>query len=73
MLQKKFTNVGFVDVTVTERAAFGLGDLARYPLFTQEFLDFLRDAMPPTRHRELVFSITLTARKPETVADNPSR
>jgi hypothetical protein len=58
---------------VAARAAFGLSDLARYPLFTQEFLDFLRDTMPPARHRELVFSITLTARKPETMADNPSR
>lgn len=58
---------------MTERAAFGLGDLARYPLFATEFLDFLRDVMPPARHRELVFSITLTARKPETVAANASR
>jgi hypothetical protein len=73
VLHKKFANVGFVDVKVTERAAFGLGDLARYPLFTREFLDFLRDAIPPARHRELVFSITLTARKPETIADSPSR
>jgi hypothetical protein len=73
VLHKKFANVGFVDVKVTERAAFGLGDLARYPLFTQDFLDFLRDAMPAARHRELVFSITLTARKPETVAEHPPR
>jgi hypothetical protein len=65
--------VGFVDIKVTERTAFGLGDLARYPLFTPEFLRFLRDVMPPARHRELVFSITLTACKPETVATNASR
>jgi hypothetical protein len=73
VLHKKFANVGFVDVKVTERAAFGLADLARYPLFAPEFLDFLRNAMPPARHQELVFSITLTARKPETVAEDPPR
>ena len=65
--------MGFVDIKVSERTAFGLGDLARYPLFAPEFLDFLRDVMRPARHHELVFSITLTARKPETVAVNPSR
>jgi hypothetical protein len=64
--------VGFLDIRVTERAAFGLADLARYPLFAPEFLDFLRDLMPSARHRELVFSITLTARKPGTAATNAS-
>jgi hypothetical protein len=72
VLHKKFTNVGFVDLKGTERTAFGLADLARYPLFAPDFLDFLRNAMPPARHRELVFSITLTARKPETAAPDPA-
>ena len=69
MLLKKFFNVGFADITVAERAAFGLDDLGRYPLFAPEFLEFLRQAIPPVRHRELVFSIALTAGKPA----NPAR
>jgi hypothetical protein len=34
-------------------------------LFTPEFLDFLRRVMPSQRHAELVFSLVVTARKPE--------
>jgi hypothetical protein len=68
VLLKKFHNVGFVDIKVVERAAFGLDEVGRYPLFAPDFLDFLRTLMPPARHRELVFSITVTARKPEAAA-----
>ncbi len=64
MLLKKFFNVGFEDIAVVERKPFGLTDLARYPLFTKEFLAFLRNVMPVHRHEELVFSIVVTARKP---------
>ena len=69
MLLKKLFNVGFADITVAERAAFGLDDLGRYPLFAPDFLDFLRQAVPTARHRELVFSIAVTASKPA----NPAR
>ena len=61
---KKFFNVGFTDIQVVERSAFGLDDLTRYPLFTPDFLDFMRRIMPPERHRELVFSIAVTATNP---------
>ncbi len=63
MLLKKLFNVGLDAITVVERRPFGLADLARYPLFTKEFLDFLRSVMPVHRHEELVFSIVVTARK----------
>jgi len=61
---KKFFNVGFEEIRVVARGACGLNDLARYPLFAPEFIDFLRRIMPPHRHAELVSSIVLTARKP---------
>jgi hypothetical protein len=69
---KKFFNVGFADITVAERAAFGLDDLGRYPLFAPDFLEFLRRAIPPGRHCELVFSIAVTASKP-VVPENIAR
>jgi hypothetical protein len=50
---------------VVERRPFGLGDLTRYPLFDPEFIDFMRRVMPVHRHAELVFSIVISARKPE--------
>ena len=74
MLIKKFFNVGFDDIAVVERRSFGLSDIARYPLFTSDFIDFLRRLMPPERHAELVHSIVITARKPtaERVGTGPS-
>lgn len=64
MLLKKFFNVGFEEIVVVDRRAFGLADLSRYPLFAPEFLDFMRKVVPPARHNDLVFSITVTARSP---------
>jgi hypothetical protein len=64
VLIKKFFNVGFESIAIVTRRAFGLADLARYPLFGPEFLAFLRDAVPDHRHDELVHAITITARKP---------
>ncbi|MGH9459818.1 MAG: hypothetical protein ACRD1X_01260 [Vicinamibacteria bacterium] len=64
MLLKKFFNVGLDDITVVDRRPFGLADIIRYPLFDPDFLDLLRRAMPPQRHGEMVFSITVKARKP---------
>lgn len=64
MLVKKFFNAGLEQIDVVERKAFGLDDLARYPLFASDFIDFMRRIMPPHRHAELVFSIVITARKP---------
>ena len=68
MLLKKFFNVGFIGIEIVERRAFGLEDLTRYPLFVPDFIEFLRRIMPSRRHAELVFSIVVTARKPELVA-----
>ena len=65
MLLKKFFNVGFIEIEAVERRAFGLEDVARYPLFAPDFIEFLRQIMPSHRHAELVFSIVVTARKPE--------
>jgi len=64
VLLKKFSNVGFDDIETRDRRPFGLDDLTRYPLFAPEFFDFLRRAVPPHRHAELVFSLVVTARKP---------
>jgi hypothetical protein len=64
VLLKKFFNVGFGDIAVVERRSFGLNDIALYPLFASEFIDFLRHLMPPERHAELVLSIVIVARKP---------
>lgn len=65
MLLKKFFNVGLDSIAVVDRRAFGLDDITRYPLFAPDFIDFLRHAIPERSHAEIVFSIVVTARKPE--------
>lgn len=57
--------MGFERIETHGRQPFGLADLTRYPLFAPDFLDFLRRAIPPERHAELVFALLVTARKPE--------
>jgi hypothetical protein len=54
-----------------DRRPFGLADLNRYPLFSADFLEFLRRVMPPSRHGELVVSMVITARKPLDDAREP--
>jgi hypothetical protein len=64
VLLKKLLNVGFEEIAASDRRPFGLDDIRRYPLFSPDFLDFLRRAMPPQRHDELVYGMVVTARKP---------
>jgi hypothetical protein len=72
VLLKKFFNVGFEQIQVVERRAFGLDDLTRYPLFTAEFIETLRRAIPPSPDAEPVLSIVVTARKPAATAPSGS-
>ncbi len=62
---KKLTNVGFEAVATGDRRPLGIDDLAVYPVFPPEFLDFLRRVVPADRHDELVRSVVVLARKPE--------
>jgi tRNA 2-thiouridine synthesizing protein A len=64
VLVKKFFNVGFEALAVQDRRPFGLDRLTRYPLFTPEFLAFLRRMVPAEGHAELVSAVVVTARRP---------
>lgn len=60
----KIGNVGFVDLTVHGRRRFSIDDASRYPLFTDELIDLMRELIPPEQHGEVATAVTLTARKP---------
>jgi tRNA 2-thiouridine synthesizing protein A len=64
VLLKKFFNLGFEAIEVHGRQPFGFESLVRYPLFSPEFLDLLRQTLPSERLAELVFSLVVTARRP---------
>lgn len=66
MLLEKLFNAGFDDVETADRRAVGLDELSRYPLFSADFVGFLRDVIPASRHGELVHAVVVTARRPAT-------
>ena len=66
MLTKKVLNVGFERIAIEERRPVGIDELAHYPIFPEELAEFLRRAIPESRHDELVWSVALTALKPST-------
>jgi hypothetical protein len=71
VLAKKVANVGFEAIDIADRRPVGLDEIARYPVFTEELRQLLREALPESRHPELVWAVTLTARKPEDPKGDP--
>lgn len=65
----KLEKVGFADLEILERQPFGLEDAARFPLFTPDLIELMRELIPESRQDEVAVSVTLTARKPETRKD----
>jgi hypothetical protein len=65
VLNKKIVNVGFEAIAIEERRPVGLDELAHYPVFPEELVEFLQRAIPASRHAALVWSVTLTALKPQ--------
>ena len=64
MLRKKLFNVGFEAVATVDRRPFRLADLARYPLFPPEFLDFVRRVLPSELDQDIVQTVVVTGRRP---------
>ena len=64
---RKLANVGFTDITVLERHPFTLDDVARYPLFTPDLIELMREVLPPAQHAEVAVAITMSAVRPATV------
>lgn len=47
-----------------ERHPFQLDDATRYPLFTQDLIDLMRDLLTPEQQAEVATAITVVATKP---------
>jgi hypothetical protein len=56
--------VGFDEIEVVHRQAFGLVDAARYPLFTTDLVELMHDLLSPEQQAEVVTAVHVTARKP---------
>jgi hypothetical protein len=63
-LRRRLFNVGFEAGVTADRRTFGIADLARYPLFPPEFLDFVRRVFPGERDQGIVHTVVVTGRRP---------
>ena len=50
-----------------ERHPFALSDVARYPLFTPDLIELMRELLPPVRHAEVAVAVTMSAVRAATV------
>lgn len=60
----KLADVGFAGVAVRDRAPFGLDDAARYPLFTPDLVEVMRELLSPRQQAEVAVAVIATAHKP---------
>lgn len=60
----KITTVGFSEPVVVHRRPFSIDDASRYPLFTDELIELMRELLPPDTHDEVATAVTLIAHKP---------
>jgi arsenite methyltransferase len=65
VLRAKLERVGLADVAVDAHAAFGIDDVASYPLFGDEVLALMRELLPPAVQDRVAVSTVVRAVKPD--------
>ncbi|MGH9110830.1 MAG: methyltransferase domain-containing protein [Acidimicrobiales bacterium] len=65
VLTRKLDTAGLGDVEMSERAPFGIDDVALYPLFTAEVLGLMRRLIPRDRHGRVAVGLIVRAVKPD--------
>jgi arsenite methyltransferase len=58
----KLKRVGFIGVTVVERAPYGIDDAVMYPLFTDELVELMRTLIAREKQDRIGMSVVLKAR-----------
>jgi hypothetical protein len=58
----KLEKVGFAEISVLERRAFGIKEAELYPLFGEELLTLMRRLIPPGRRDRIATSMVVKAR-----------
>jgi arsenite methyltransferase len=62
---EKLGRAGFVDVWVGAHRPTGIDEAANYPLFTDDVIELMREALPPEQHDHVATSVIVKARKPD--------
>lgn len=66
MFASKLANDGLVDIDFSERAPFGIDDVALYPLFGPEVLDLMQRLVPAEAQDAVAVGLIVKAAKPGT-------
>lgn len=64
----KIDKIGFTDLQIIDRRRFSIDDAARYPLFTGDLIELMRELLPAEQHDDVATAVTLTAHKPGTTS-----
>jgi hypothetical protein len=64
VFDKHLTKAGFTDIEIFDRRAYGIDDLAPYPLFPDSLLEVLRQLLTPSQASSLATAVTIRARRP---------
>ena len=59
---EKLKRVGFTDIEIPHRHAFGVDQCTQYPLFTHDLIQLMRELLPAEKQQEVATSIVLKAR-----------
>ncbi|MDQ3980284.1 MAG: hypothetical protein M3314_12140 [Actinomycetota bacterium] len=59
----KLERAGFDEILIGERRAFGIDDVASYPLFTPELVSVMRRTIPPERQGCVATAVIARGRK----------
>jgi hypothetical protein len=60
---EKAAKGGFRTVEVFDRRSMTLDELAVYPLFTPDFLEWLKKSIPPTQQDRIIYTACIKGKK----------
>ena len=63
MFGEKAAKGGFPTIEVFDRRSMTLDELAVYPLFTPDFLEWLKKSIPPVQQDQIIYTACITAKK----------
>jgi arsenite methyltransferase len=61
---KKLERVGFTDIEIAHREAFGVDDADLYPLFTGDLVEVMRKTISAEKQDRVATSVVIKARLP---------
>ena len=63
MFGEKAAKGGFKSIDVFDRRSMTLDELAVYPLFTPDFLEWLKKSIPPAQQDRIIYTAHIRAGK----------